>query len=238
MSSDTERVMISRRRVLAAACISGAGLSTAEVVAGDLQSDHPSDPAAALKRLMNGNERFVRDEPRTEHVGRQWRARLTKQQHPYATILGCSDSRVPPELVFDEGFGDLFIMRVAGNVIADDVMGSLSYAAEHLHTQIFMVMGHESCGAITAAVDAMLGQSKQPEHIESLLKMIAPSLKQIDRSLPRERLISAAVEANVRWSMRQVAHCPEAGRAIDENRAILVGAVYDLETGRVRILQG
>jgi carbonic anhydrase len=141
-------------------------------------------------------------------------------------------------LVFDEGFGDLFIMRVAGNVIADDVMGSLSYAAEHLHTQLFAVLGHEGCGAVTAAVDALLGQSRQPEHIESLLKMITPGLKQLDRKLPREKLISTAVEANVGWSMRQVAHCPKAGKAIEEKRAILAGAVYDLETGHVRVLEG
>jgi carbonic anhydrase len=226
---------ISRRQALAAVGAMGLALPV-PAFADDLSSEYPTDPDAALKRLLAGNARFVKDEPRMQHVGRQWRARLTKQQHPYATVLGCSDSRVPPELVFDEGFGDLFIMRVAGNVIADDVMGSLSYAAEHLHTQLFVVMGHEGCGAVTAAVDALLGQSKQPEHIESLLKMITPGLKQLDLKLPREKLISAAVEANVRWSMHQVAHCPEAGKAIDEKRAILVGAVYDLETGRVRVL--
>jgi carbonic anhydrase len=228
---------ISRRQALVAVGAMGLALP-GPAFADDLSSEYPTDPEAALKRLLAGNARFVKDEPQTQHVGRQWRSRLTKQQHPYATVLGCSDSRVPPELVFDEGFGDLFIMRVAGNVIADDVMGSLSYAAEHLHTQLFVVMGHEGCGAVTAAVDALLGQSKQPEHIESLLKMITPGLEQLDLKLPREKLISAAVEANVRWSMHQVAHCPEAGKAIDEKRAMLVGAVYDLETGRVRVLEG
>ncbi len=228
---------ISQRTILAAATATSLAFPVIAVSA-EVESEYPTDPGVALKRLLAGSARFVKDEPRSQHVGRQWRARLTKQQHPYATILGCSDSRVPPELVFDEGFGDLFIMRVAGNVIADDVMGSLSYAAEHLHTQLFVVLGHESCGAVTAAADALLGQSKQPEHIESLLKMITPGLKQLDRKLPREKLISAAVEANVRWSMHQVAHCPEAGKAIDEKRAILVGAVYDLETGRVRVLDG
>ena len=236
MSNDPRQRLISRRAALAGSVAAGLGLSASPAVAADLASEHPSDPQAALKRLMQGNDRFVRDELQPQHVGKQWRARLTKQQHPYATILSCSDSRVPTELVFDEGFGDLFVIRVAGNVIADDVMGSLSYAAEHLHTQLFVVMGHEGCGAVTAAIDAKLGKSKQPEHIESLLKMIIPGLKQTDLTLPRDRLISTAIEANVRWSMHHVARCPEAGKAIDEKRALLVGAVYDLETGRVRLL--
>jgi carbonic anhydrase len=161
---------------------------------------------------------------------------LTKQQHPYATILGCSDSRVPPELIFDEGFGDLFIMRVAGNVVADDVMGSLAYAANHLRTQLFVVMGHEGCGAVTAAADSLLGDSMEPEHIESLLRMITPGLKGLDLTLPRPKLISAAVEANVRLSMHHVAHCPQAAKVIEEKRAMLVGGIYELETGRVRFL--
>jgi carbonic anhydrase len=233
MTTSTRRGL-SRRSLIAAAAL---GLASPTLALGaDAEIESPENPKAALERLLAGNARFVKDEPRMQHTGPQWRARLTKQQHPYATILGCSDSRVPPELVFDEGFGDLFIMRVAGNVIADDVMGSLSYAAEHLRTQLFVVLGHEGCGAVTAAVDALLGKSSQPEHIESLLKMITPGLKTLDRQLPRDKLISAAVEANVRWSMHQVAHCPEAGKAIDEKRAILIGAVYDLETGRVRLV--
>jgi carbonic anhydrase len=237
MTDKPKQPGISRRMLLASASFTALGAPASVAWAGDQDAEYPSDPAAALNRLLAGNARFVRDEPQTKHVGKQWRDRLTKQQRPYATILGCSDSRVPPELVFDEGFGDLFIMRVAGNVIADDVMGSLSYAAEHLHTQLFVVLGHESCGAVTAAVDALLGQSKQPEHIESLLKMITPGLKTIDRSQRRELLISAAVEANVRWSMGQVSACPEAGKAIQEKRAMLVGAVYDLESGHVRVVR-
>ncbi len=237
MADQLKRPGISRRTLLASASLMALGARASVAWAGEQDEEYPSDPAAALDRLLAGNARFVRDEPQTKHVGKQWRDRLTTQQRPYATILGCSDSRVPPELVFDEGFGDLFIMRVAGNVIADDVMGSLSYAAEHLQTQLFVVLGHESCGAVTAAVDALVGQSKQPEHIESLLKMITPGLNTVDRSQPREHLISAAVEANVRWSMSQVSDCPEAGKAIKEKRALLVGAVYELESGRVRVVR-
>jgi carbonic anhydrase len=179
----------------------------------------------------------VRDDPRPQHVGREWRLRLTKQQHPYATILSCSDSRVPPELIFDEGFGDLFVIRVAGHVVAHDALGSLAYAAEHLHTKLFVVMGHEGCGAVTAAVDSLLGQFKEPEHIESLVDLITPGLKQLDRQQPRKGLITAAVEANVRWSMDQVAHCPQVAKLLEAKLARLLGAVYELETGRVRFLK-
>ena len=179
------------------------------VFAGDPDGEHPGDPAALLRRLVEGNDRFARDAPRPQHVGREWRQRLTMQQHPYATILSCSDSRVPPELIFDEGFGDLFVIRVAGHVVAHDSLGSLAYAAEHLHTKLFVVMGHEGCGAVTAAVDSLSGRSKEPEHIESLVDLITPGLKRLDRQQPRGNLIAAAVEANVRWSMDQVAHCPQ-----------------------------
>jgi carbonic anhydrase len=229
--------VLSRRQLLAGSGAIAVGLQTRQVLSDEIESEQPDSPAAALRRLTDGNDRFVRDKPRPQHVGRHWRSMLTKEQHPYATILGCSDSRVPPELIFDEGFGDLFIMRVAGNVIADDVMGSLAYAANHLRTKLFVVMGHEGCGAVTAAVDSLLGDSMEPEHIESLLRMITPGLKNIDLALPRPKLISAAVEANVRWTMNHVAHCPQATQAIEEKRAILVGAVYDLETGRVRFLK-
>ena len=227
---------VSRRQLLAAVGGLGLGLPVGHAFAGDLDGEHPGDTAALLRRLVEGNDRFARDAPRPQHVGREWRLRLTKQQHPYATILSCSDSRVPPELIFDEGFGDLFVIRVAGHVVAHDALGSLAYAAEHLHTRLFVVMGHEGCGAVTAAVDSLLGQLKEPEHIESLVNLITPGLKRLDRQQPRGNLIAAAVEANVRWTMDHVAHCPQVAKLLDAKAARLQGAVYELETGRVRFL--
>src|SRR5678815_3186721 len=102
----------------------------------------------ALRRLVDGNERFVQGRARFPTVRKEILADLAKGQHPYATILGCSDSRVPPELVFDAGFGDLFIVRVAGNVISPEVAGSMQYASMHLKTQLLVVLGHEGCGAV------------------------------------------------------------------------------------------
>ena len=228
---------ISRRRLLAASSGLGLGLRAANVIGADSESEQPGDPAALLKRLADGNDRFVRDASRPEHVDREWRLRLTKQQHPYATVLSCSDSRVPPELIFDEGFGDLFVIRVAGHAVAHDALGSLAYAAEHVRTRLFVVMGHEACGAVTAAVDSLLGQLEEPEHIESLVNLITPGLDRLNRQQPRKGLITAAVEANVRWSMGQVARCPQVAKLLDANVASLQGAVYELETGRVRFLK-
>jgi carbonic anhydrase len=191
----------------------------------------------ALARLKEGNARFVQDELQHHHSSREWRSQLKAAQQPFATLLCCSDSRVPPELVFDQGFGDLFIVRIAGNIIAADVLGSIQYASHHLHTPLFVVLGHEGCGAVTAAVDALLGQHHEPAYIARLVEMITPGLKELDRNLPRKQLLDAAVEANVRWSMQQLLAMPEAQRALQAKRAALVGAVYSLETGKVRFLE-
>jgi carbonic anhydrase len=153
---------------------------------------------------------------------------LAKGQRPYATILGCSDSRVPVELLFDAGFGDLFVIRVAGNVISPEVMGSMQYAGTILRTPLFVVLGHEGCGAVQAALAAKLKGTRQGRHIEALLANIAPGIAG-SVTLP------TAVEANVRWSMHQVLETPE-GQAGAARGVMLVGAIYELETGRVRFL--
>ena len=185
---------------------------------------------------MEGNERFVRGEARFPTVQKEILADLAKGQHPYATILGCSDSRVPPELVFDAGFGELFIVRVAGNVISAEIMGTLQYAGLHLRTPLFVVLGHEGCGAVTAALAAN-DDHEHPERIGRLLDTITPGLARVDATLPADVRLHAAVEANVRWSMRQILETPEAEVRAREGRVKLVGAVYELETGRVRFLE-
>jgi carbonic anhydrase len=190
----------------------------------------------ALARLIEGNERFVRGDARFPTVQKEVLADLAKGQQPYATILGCSDSRVPPELVFDAGFGELFIVRVAGNVVSAEIMGTLQYAAVHLHTPLFVVMGHRGCGAVGAALEARQHGASQPSRIAALLENIHPAVEHVDFTLPPEPLFDAAVEANVRWSMRQIRDTPEARARVDEGVMKLVGAIYELETGRVRFL--
>ena len=156
-------------------------------------------------------------------------AELAKEQHPYATIIGCSDSRVPPELVFDAGFGELFIVRVAGNVISAEVMGTIQYAGVHLHTPLFVVLGHQGCGAVQAALAAKLHGVRERKRIAGLLKRILPGLRNASS-------MDAAVEANVRWSMKQLLDTPEGKARMKEGAVKLVGAIYQLKTGRVRFL--
>ena len=191
----------------------------------------------ALARLVAGNERFLRGEARFPTVQKEILAELARGQQPYATILGCSDSRVPPELVFDAGFGELFIVRVAGNVISAEIMGTLQYAGLHLHTPLFVVLGHRGCGAVAAALAAQQDGASHPERIELLLQNIHPALKDVALNRPPAEMLDAAVEANVRWSIQQLWETPEGRRRLEEGVVKLIGAVYDLDTGRVRFLQ-
>ncbi len=190
----------------------------------------------ALERLQLGNERFRAGHPLHRHQSAQWRHQLVKEQQPFATILGCADSRIPPELIFDQGFGDLFVIRVAGNVIGEEVAGSIQYAIYHLRTPLLVVLGHEWCGAVTAAVQALLGRHAEPHYIESLIGLIRPGLQGLNLRLDEPSRLNAAVEANVRWSVQQLADSPDGRRALTERRGMLVGAVYEINSGRVRLL--
>ena len=191
----------------------------------------------ALARLRDGNARFVRGEARFPTVQKEVLAALAKGQRPYATILGCSDSRVPPELLFDAGFGELFIVRLAGNVLSAEVAGTLQYAGVHLRTPLFVILGHEGCGAVQAALAAKLHGARERSHIEELLQGILPGLEGLDTALPPDGLLASAVEANVRWTMRQILETPEARARQAEGVMQLVGAVAEISTGRVRFLE-
>lgn len=196
----------------------------------------PKDATEALQRLRDGNRRFVEGKTRHAHESAEWRKHLVGGQKPFATILGCSDSRVPVELVFDQGLGDLFVIRVAGNVIAPDVIGSLAYAVEHLHTSLIVVVGHEGCGAVTAAVEALQGPTNELPGIQALVNLIEPGLPKTLLGKTPEQRINAAVEANVRWSIKQLAQLPKAKQRLESRQVTLLGAVYELATGRVRFL--
>ena len=190
----------------------------------------------ALQRLKAGNERFVAGTARFPTMQKEILADLTKGQHPYATILSCSDSRVPPELIFDAGFGELFIIRVAGNVMSPEIAGSLQYAGRHLHTPLFVVLGHTNCGAVAAAIDARVHGTRQDSRIQLLVDSILPGLAGLDLKLSLEAMNAQAVEANVRWSMRQILETPEGRERQAEGQLKLVGAIYEIETGQVRFL--
>ena len=190
----------------------------------------------ALLRLKAGNERFVAGTARFPTVQNEILADLAKGQHPYATILSCSDSRVPPELIFDAGLGELFIIRVAGNVMSPEVAASLQYAGRHLQTPLFVVLGHTNCGAVAAAIDMRLHGTRQHSRIQLLVDAILPGLADLDTQLTSEAMRAQAVEGNVRWSMRQILETPEGRERVAEGSMKLVGAIYEIETGRVRFL--
>jgi len=191
----------------------------------------------ALSRLKAGNARFLGGRARFPTVQKEVLAELAKGQEPYATILGCSDSRVPPELVFDAAFGELFVVRVAGNVLGPSILGTLQYAAAHLHTPLFVIMGHAGCGAVEAAIAWKFHGIAQKKRIEVLLENILPALDDLDGTQPPEALLRLAVEANVRHTVAELLKTPEAKARLATGEMKLVGAVYDLESGRVRFLK-
>jgi carbonic anhydrase len=189
----------------------------------------------ALERLKEGNARFMRGEARFPTVQKEILADLALGQHPYATILGCSDSRVPPELVFDAGFGELFVIRVAGNVLGPTILATLQYAGLHLRTALFVVLGHEGCGAVEAALAWKFEGTEQKSRIQSLIADIVPGLDHLGPRLGPAQL-SLAVEANVRHTVKRLRDTPEAQARGADRTMRLVGAVYEIETGRVRFL--
>ena len=191
----------------------------------------------ALIRLQEGNARFVSGQAKFPTVQKEVLADLAKGQQPYATVLGCSDSRVPPELVFDAGFGELFVIRVAGNVLGPSIAGTLQYAGVHLHRPLFIVLGHEGCGAVKAAIASKFHGARHQSRIALLLENIVPALDNVDPTLAPESLLHAAVEANVRWTIRSLLESPEGRTRVAQDDVKLVRAVYDLHTGRVRFLE-
>jgi carbonic anhydrase len=190
----------------------------------------------ALARLMDGNRRFRRGEARTSAFRRETLADLAKAQRPYATILGCSDSRVAPEWIFDTGLGELFVVRVAGNILSPEIVGSLQYAESYLEPPLFVVLGHEGCGAISAALATKHEAEQFRSRVQLLLASIVPGLPDLDAQLSPEEQLSRAVEGNVRWTVQQILDSPEGQARVAEGRMRIVGAVYEIETGSVRFL--
>ena len=206
----------------------------------------PVTPADARRRLEGGNAAFaglLTGPPggRVVVYDDLWappEPGAAPAQLPFAAVLGCSDARVPIEIIFGQGFNDVFVVRVAGNVLGSECLGSLDFAVSNLteSLKLVVVLGHSRCGAVTAAVDAKLKKAEEPDRIGTLLKLIEPGLTGLDTKLPHPALVEAAVEANARWSLRQLAALPAAKRAVERHQCTFAGAVYDLTTGRVRFL--
>lgn len=223
-----------RRAALFGAALLASGASFADSGGGPHERGIPADEALAL--LKDGNARFAEGKPRHLHEGKELRAELEKGQKPFAIIVGCSDSRVPPELVFDRGLGDLFIIRVAGNVAESDVLASVEYAVDHLGTNLVVVLGHSHCGAVTAAVDHLGSVEGEASEVVSLLYDIEPAVTSVPKDLPREDRIQQVVEKNVAMTVRRLTRAPDLAKSRKQGHLKIAGAVYDLHTGRVSFL--
>lgn len=194
-------------------------------------------PRQALERLMEGNRRFR--EPSTTAAPRAWDPRRAEEaQRPFAIVLGCSDSRTPVEILFDQGLGDLFVVRVAGNIVAPSLVGSVEFAASQFGTRLVVVMGHTRCGAVTATVNAIQsGLGPESRNIRSITDRIAPHVEGLVRTADPNTLLRDAVLANVRASVDHLRHAsPLLERLVSAGRVVVVGALYELETGRVEFL--
>ena len=218
-------------------------------------------PAEAISRLREGNGRFTAGNPQHQHESvderaymaknsyenagtislgltteqaAKRRAELTKSQHPFAIILSCSDSRVPPEIVFDEGLGDLFIVRLAGNVLNDEGLGSIEYGVDILGARLIVVLGHQSCGAVDAAMKTIAAKGKAPGHIQSLVTAIKP----VVQATPKGDL-ETTIKANVKHVVDALrSSTPILKARVDSGDVQVIGGYYMLDTGTVTFLDG
>lgn len=203
------------------------------VVVALITTVHPSLAAKhekTLQALVQGNARFAAGTAQGPHRDTARRQELTADQHPVAAILSCSDSRVPPELVFDQGLGDIFVVRTAGNVLDTASFGSLEYAVKHLHVPLLVVMGHTGCGAVKAA----LSTDSLELHMMDIVRRILPAIQQSRTQLGDP--LKNAVWANVAYVIKQLKHQPTLAQETRRHKLKIVGAVYDLNTGLVTIV--
>ncbi|MBE9158698.1 carbonic anhydrase [Nodosilinea sp. LEGE 06152] len=233
---DQQNGSVGRRRVLAfgggllgLAALGPAIWPTKSAAAASLEPSSLS-PEQALKRLLDGNQRFTGHHLEHPDQSEERVLELTQGQHPFATVLSCADSRVAAEIVFDQGLGDIFDVRVAGNIATPEVVGSIEYAVELLGTPLLMVLGHERCGAVTAAVE----NGSLPGQIGTFVDAILPAIAQV-KGQPGNA-VDNAVSANVRYQMDQLMRSQLVRDRQQSGQLQVVGARYDLDTGTVTLV--
>lgn len=194
--------------------------------------DVVTSAAEAKKLLVAGNERFVKGELAKKDLGSERRQKLlTEGQKPFVAIVSCSDSRVPPEVIFDQGLGDLFVIRVAGNILDKVEIGSVEYAVEHLHVPLVLVMGHEACGAVKATVE---GGKAPTENIGAIVEKISPSVEKAKAmGATGKELIEQSAEENVKAMIAELEKSPIIKEAVEHGKVTISGAKYHLGTGKV-----
>jgi len=197
----------------------------------------------ALARLREGNQRFVSGVRSIDSLlAPIKRAELVAEQWPFAIVLGCSDSRVPAEIIFDQGLGDLFVIRVAGNIVAPSQVGSVEFAAERFGTRLVVVLGHSQCGAIGATIEEVRNGSTKSPNLRSIVDRIRPAVETLldtDLANDEQRLVQQAVRANVRASADHLRHGSALLEQLIQNEGlVVVGAEYSLDTGAVDFFNG
>lgn len=222
----------------------GLGIGAAALVGG-VTSACSETPAAtvappavsadqAWQSLIDGNDRFVNGKQQHPHETLQWREALVKAQHPFAAILGCADSRVTPEVVFDEGLGDLFTIRAAGEVLDSSVIGSIEYAVENLGVPLVVVLGHAGCGAVSATIEVVQGRATASGDISTLVRSIEAAVRATPNSADAAGFLNSCVAEQARRSARQLQERSAiVGNAIASRSLKVVAATYDLTSGKV-----
>jgi carbonic anhydrase len=233
LSSSINHRMKKAHLAFCVALVSLVGMNQFAQAADPAHSDQPSvAPAEAISKLKEGNGRYTSGN--VQHPGQttERRTELAKTQHPFAAIVGCSDSRVPPEIVFDQGLGDLFVVRVAGNVINDEGLGSIEYTVDHLGTRLILVLGHQRCGAVQAAKETIAAKGKAPGHIESLVTAIKPAVEATAKDD-----LETTVKANVKNVVQALrSSTPILKTKVDSGEVKVIGGYYSLDTGAVTFL--
>ncbi|WP_236750955.1 carbonic anhydrase [Actinoalloteichus hymeniacidonis] len=237
---------MSRRRLFGLGAAATAGLALASFAAASPVSGqtsppgttspagHPADATEAWRLLTEGNARFVQGQPSHPHQDESWRDSLVEGQNPFATVLGCADSRVPPEVLFDQGFGDLFTIRSAGEVLDDAVVGSIEYGVEHVGTPLVVILGHAQCGAVAAAIDTVNGEGHLEGDISSLVRDVEAAVRATPADSDPDAFFAACVENQVRRTAAMLLERSDIVRdAVEGHGVQIVTAVYDLETGQV-----
>ncbi|MFI2370694.1 carbonic anhydrase [Streptomyces sp. NPDC018833] len=233
------------RRALLRAAVAGGAIATSGLALGAVPASatsltahapartRPGTPATALRQLAAGNRRWRTFHQQHPHETQALRETMVRGQHPFALILGCIDSRVPPELVFDQGLGDLMTVRSAGEVLDEAVLGSVAYGVLELDIPLVMVLGHQSCGAVTAAVRAEETGEELPAHIQYIADRIRPA---IDHSQQGQARIDSTIDRNVAMVSRLLAGEPDLAARISTGALAVVGARYELTSQRVHTL--
>ncbi|ACL62044.1 carbonic anhydrase [Methylobacterium nodulans] len=232
---DDHRLHFSRRGMLMAGAAAWAALPVLPSVAQQNAAPAALSPDAAIRRLMDGNGRYVANSPANKDFSAGRVARVAKQ-HPFAAILSCADSRVAPELAFDEGPGELFVVRVAGNFVNDDGLASLEYGVKFLGIPLIMVLGHTNCGAVDATIKVLQDKATLPGHLPALVNSIKPAVE-VAKKTAAPNLLDAAITENVRYNVERLKQAgPILSGFVADGKAKVVGGVYDLASGKVSLV--